>query len=98
MTVEYIRYTIATHQHKNFIQAIKSACKILAVYPDCLNYQLSHCNEDKENFIWRIEWVSVDRHMNGFRKSEEFAQFFHLVKPFFNNIQEMYHYETIIQS
>lgn len=98
MTVEYIRYKISDEQRKLFIQAIESACKILIAYPDCLGYQLSHCEEDKANFIWRIEWTSVDRHLNGFRKSDQFMQFFTLVKPFFSNIQEMNHYETLIQS
>jgi quinol monooxygenase YgiN len=98
MTVEYIRYKISEGQQQQFIQAIENACKILADYPDCLNYQLNHCEEDKANFIWRIEWTSVDRHLNGFRKSKEFAQFFQLVKPFFNDIQEMNHYEIIIKN
>ena len=98
MTVEYIRYKITTDKQNQFTQAIDDACKILADYSECLNYQLSHCHEDKANFIWRIEWTSVDRHINGFRKSEQFAKFFQFVKPYFNDIQEMNHYETIIKS
>jgi quinol monooxygenase YgiN len=66
MTVEYIRYKITTDKQKQFIQAIENACEILAAHPDCLNYQLSHCEEDRTNFIWRIEWTSVDRHLNWF--------------------------------
>lgn len=96
MTIEYIRYKIVEEEQVQFIQAIKNACKILEAYPDCLGYELSHCGEDKINFIWRIEWISVDRHLNGFRKSAEFTDFFQFVKPFFNGIQEMNHYETII--
>ena len=98
MIVEYIRYKIAEEQQQQFIQVIENACKIIAGCPDCLNHQLNHCEEDKANFIWRIEWVSVDRHLNGFRKSEQFAQFFQLVKPYFNDIQEMNHYEILIKS
>ena len=98
MTVEYIRYKIVEEQQEQFIEAIENACKIIEDYPDCLNYQLNHCEEDKTNFIWRIEWTSVDRHLNGFRKSEHFAKFLQLVKPYFNQIQEMNHYETIIKS
>lgn len=96
MIIEYIRYRIATDKQQQFIDAIESACKILADYPDCLNYELTHCEEDKENFIWRIEWTSVDKHLNGFRKSKEFEHFFQLVKSFFSDVQEMNHYKTII--
>ncbi|MCB2377609.1 antibiotic biosynthesis monooxygenase [Hymenobacter sp. BT635] len=95
MTVEYIRYRIAAEQQPVFVQAIGSANELLAQAPDCLNYQLSHCEEDPELFIWRIEWTSVERHLNGFRKSPAFGAFFQLVKPFYQSIQEMNHYAVV---
>lgn len=95
MIVEYIRYRIAEEQQPAFIEAIRSANQILAAAPDCLDYQLTHCEEDPTLFIWRIEWVSVGRHLNGFRKSPEFGAFFQLVKPFYSDIQEMNHYAVV---
>jgi len=35
----------------------------------------------------------VEGHEGGFRKEPQFHSFFDLVKPFFNQIQEMKHYE-----
>ena len=96
MTVEYIRYRIAAEQQPAFTQAISSANQLLAQAPDCLSYQLSHCDEDPELFIWRIEWTSVERHLNGFRKSAQFGAFFQLVKPFYQSIQEMNHYRILL--
>jgi hypothetical protein len=52
------------------------------------------CVEDPDYYILRIEWGSTDGHMKGFRTSQEFKQFFEAVKPFFNEIQEMRHYEV----
>lgn len=98
MTTEYIRYKIEPAQQQGFIDAITSASEILATVPDGLGYHLGHCQEDKDNFIWRIQWTSEDRHLNGFRKSEAFGPFFQLVKPYYNGIQEMNHYHTLIQS
>jgi quinol monooxygenase YgiN len=95
MTVEYIRYRIAAEQQPAFVQAITSAHELLAQAPDCLTYQLSHCEEDPELFIWRIEWTSVEGHLNGFRKSAAFGAFFQLVKPFYQCIQEMNHYAVL---
>ena len=95
MTVEYIRYRIAEDQQTAFIEAIRSANHLLAAAPDCLTYQLAHCEEDPTLFIWRIEWTSVERHLNGFRKSAEFGAFFQLVKPFYTSIQEMNHYAVV---
>ncbi|UOQ74513.1 putative quinol monooxygenase [Hymenobacter cellulosilyticus] len=95
MTIEYIRYRIAAEQQPAFVQAIHSANELLAQAPDCLSYQLSHCQEVPELFIWRIEWTSVDSHLNGFRKSPAFGAFFQLVKPFYQSIQEMNHYAVV---
>jgi len=49
--------------------------------------------EKSENYILRIEWDSLEGHMKGFRSSPEFQLFFSAVQPFFNNIEEMRHYE-----
>ena len=95
MTVEYIRYRITAEQQPAFLEAIRSANQLLASSPDCLTYQLAHCEEDPTLFIWRIEWTSVERHLNGFRKSAEFGSFFQLVKPFYTSIQEMNHYAVV---
>lgn len=92
MTVEYIRYRITAEQQPAFIEAIRQANQLLAAAPDCLRYELAHCEEDAELFIWRIEWISTERHLQGFRKSPEFGAFFQLVKPFYTSIQEMQHY------
>jgi quinol monooxygenase YgiN len=95
MTIEYIRYRIAVELRPAFIEAIHKANQLLADALDCLSYQLSHCEEDTELFIWRIEWTSVERHLNGFRKSPAFGAFFQLVKPFYASIQEMNHYAVV---
>ncbi|UOQ55263.1 putative quinol monooxygenase [Hymenobacter cellulosivorans] len=95
MTVEYIRYRIAAEQQPAFIEALRKANELLTQAPDCLHYELTHCEEDPELFIWRIEWTSVDRHLNGFRKSPAFGAFFQLVKPFYQSIQEMNHYAVV---
>ena len=53
----------------------------------------SKMEEEPELYILRIEWDSLDGHMKGFRNSPEFREFFRYVQPFFNNIQEMRHYD-----
>lgn len=92
-SVEIIRYNISADQHQNFEQAYTSAGKYLQSSPYCLGYQLIHGKEEPDNYIVIIHWTSVDDHLNGFRKSADFMPFFNLVKPFFNNIKEMKHYE-----
>jgi len=93
MTVEYIRYKISADKQKDFVEAYTKASVQLDQSIYCLGYELTKCEEAPESFILRIEWTSVNDHLEGFRKSTEFAEFFKLVRPFFNDIVEMNHYE-----
>lgn len=75
--------------------AYKKASKQLENSEFCLGFELAQCEEEPGQFILRIEWTSVNDHLNGFRKAPEFGEFFRYVKPFFNNIEEMHHYHEI---
>lgn len=50
--------------------------------------------EEPDHFIVRIEWDSLEGHEKGFRTSAQFGPFFAKVKPFFQYIREMKHYEV----
>jgi quinol monooxygenase YgiN len=94
MIVEYIRYKIENERQKEFEDTYKKAIESLEVSHHCLQYELSHCVEEPNNYILRIEWDSQDGHLKGFRTSSEFQTFFEAVRPFLNNIEEMHHYEV----
>ena len=93
-SVEIIRYKISVDNQKKFIEAYDSTLKILKNSPYCSGLEVIHGVDEPENFIVRIHWTSIEDHLNKFRVSDEFQSFFNLVKPFFNNIQEMKHYES----
>ncbi len=90
MIVEYIRYEITDPEP--FLLGYESARAALDTSPHCLAYELSRCTEEPTSFILRIEWDSAEGHLEGFRKSPEFAGFLHAVRPFIENIREMRHY------
>ncbi len=93
MLLEYIRYKISGEHAQLFVDAYALAATELDKSAHCIGYDLSRCSEDQESFILRIQWDSLDGHINGFRKSAGFGPFFAAIKPFFNNIEEMQHYE-----
>jgi heme-degrading monooxygenase HmoA len=93
MIVEYIRYKISRERQREFEEAYTNASQSLNASKHCQMYELSHCAEEPELYILRIEWDSLDGHMKGFRSSPEFREFFRYIQPFFNDIQEMRHYE-----
>ena len=93
MIVEYIRYKILRERHREFEEAYTNASQSLNASKHCQMYELTHCAEEPEFYILRIEWDSLDGHMNGFRSSPEFREFFKYVQPFYKDIQEMRHYD-----
>lgn len=94
MIVEYIRYTVETARAAAFIDAYGAAASSLKESPHCLAYELTRCVEAPDSFILRIEWDSSDGHLNGFRKSTQFKEFFRHVQPFLKDIAEMRHYAS----
>lgn len=95
MIVEYIRYDIPSQNAEAFVADYAQAGRSLAASPHCLGYELSRCLDEPGCYILRIEWDSVEGHMQGFRQSSEFRPFFAAINPYVNNILEMRHYEQI---
>lgn len=94
MIVEYIRYLVPSTRHAEFVAAYRKASAELDGSPHCRAYELSRCHEDPTSYVLRIEWDSLSGHLQGFRGSSEFKRFFSQVQPFFEQIQEMRHYEV----
>ena len=92
MVVEYIRYVIPANQAAAFEDAYHRAGVILSADEHCLGHEVSRGVEYPDRYVVRIEWDSVEGHELGFRKSRAFGEFFALVKPFYEAIEEMTHY------
>jgi quinol monooxygenase YgiN len=95
MIVVYIRYKIESGPHKEFEDAYEKDGKSLRASPHCIHYELSNCLEEPKSYILRIEWDSQESHLKGFRTSLEFQTYFEAVRPFYDNIEEMHHYNAI---
>ncbi|WP_408607334.1 group II truncated hemoglobin [Kitasatospora mediocidica] len=91
-TVEYIRYLIPESDRDAFTAAYRQAAVPLASSPYCVDYELTESVDEPGAYILRIRWTSVQGHLEGFRRSPEFAAFFAAIKPYVEAIQEMRHY------
>src|SRR5215472_18058004 len=94
MVIEYIRYSIVEADRPTFEAAYSRAQAALTRSSHCLAYELSQCVEDRGSYILRIEWDSAEGHLQGFRSSPEFREFFANVRSFVGAIAEMRHYEV----
>jgi quinol monooxygenase YgiN len=92
-STEIIRYNIPAADAGNFEKAYQQAAQYLEASPYCLGYQVIHGNEEPNHYIVIIYWTSQQDHLQLFRKEKGFYAFFNLVKPFYNNIEEMKHYD-----
>jgi quinol monooxygenase YgiN len=93
--VEYLRYTVPPEQSRQFERAYEAAAAHLLASPNCLGYDVARCVDEPTSYIVRIHWDSAEGHLEGFRKGRQFPAFFALVKPFFQAIAEMRHYEVV---
>jgi heme-degrading monooxygenase HmoA len=94
MLVEYTRYQLAPERQVALEEAYGKAQSALQASPHCLAYELTRCVEEPSCYILRIEWDSLEGHLQGFRTSAEFQPFLAAVRPFIPDIQEMRHYEA----
>jgi hemoglobin len=92
MLVEYIRYEL-TSSPALFEAAYLEASKSLRTSPHCLGYELARALDTPTRYVLRIVWDSAAGHLEGFRKSPEFAAFFAAIAPFVKEITEMQHYQ-----
>jgi quinol monooxygenase YgiN len=97
MITEIIRYRISSARASAFEEAYHLAEEMLRESEHCLGYELLRSIEEPENWVLLIRWDSVEGHEQGFRRRPGFAEFFKLVEPFFQQIQEMKHYECRIK-
>jgi hemoglobin len=90
--VEYIRYRIPAAAREEFESAYATAAEQLAAAEQCVDYELSRCDDDQEAYILRIVWTSAEDHLTGFRRGAHFPPFLAAIKPYVPQIEEMRHY------
>lgn len=94
MITEYIRYRIPAGQTAEFEAAYGRAARQLTAAPECVDYELSRCEEEPECYILRIGWTSAEDHLRGFRGSERFGPFLAEIRDYVSSIEEMRHYRS----
>lgn len=92
MIPEVVRYKIPLDQCDAFIDAYRAAGEVLKQSPHCHGFELMRSSKDAELFLLLIRWDSAEGHLQGFRGSAHFREFFALIKAYVSNIEEMEHY------
>jgi heme-degrading monooxygenase HmoA len=93
--IEYIRYEFTPDGTDDFEAAYRAVGRFLSGSPHCRSWELARGVEEAGRFVVRIEWDSIEGHVQGFRGSPEFAQFFGTLSAFAGQRLEMGHYRAI---
>lgn len=105
MIVEYLRYAVPQAQAADFERDYARAATVLATAPQCVDYELTRRTAtdagpgadpdpaDTVRYVLRIRWTSESEHLQGFRRSAAFGEFFAPIRPYVGQIAEMRHYE-----
>src|SRR5262249_27423482 len=94
MIVEYIRYKIDPARADEFADAYRRAGVLLDASPHCQGWEAARSVDEPGKQVVRIKWDSAEAHLQGFRKSPDFKPFVEATGPFYNDIEEMTHYEV----
>lgn len=94
MIVEYIRYAIDPSRNDDFDEAYRRAGALLDASSHCQHWEVARSVDEPAKQIVRIEWDSAEGHLQGFRQSADFKPFLEAVQPFYNDIEEMTHYQV----
>ncbi len=92
MITELIRYEIPETQRESFVAHYQKAMELVESSGFAQDWELLQQLENANLFQIIIRWKSVEAHIEGFRRSSEFGDFFALVKPYVSHILEMQHY------
>ncbi|MEU4839240.1 group II truncated hemoglobin [Nocardia testacea] len=93
MITEYIRYRVP--DPAAFEDAYRRAAVSLQFSPYCRTYDLDRCVDDPQIYILRLTWTSASDHLEKFRNSSHFREFFAEIKDYVTGIEEMRHYEPV---
>jgi heme-degrading monooxygenase HmoA len=93
--VEYVRYELPASRCAAFEVAYARAGGILDGSPSCLGWELRRSVEEPGHYMVRIEWDSIEGHVEGFRKSEPFQAFIRELGVFADCRLEMAHFELV---
>jgi heme-degrading monooxygenase HmoA len=63
-----------------------------------ISHQLQRCMENRSRYILLVNWMTLEDHTVGFRDSQEYQEWKHLLHHFYDPFPTVEHYETILDT
>jgi heme-degrading monooxygenase HmoA len=97
MVLEHAVLDVRPGSGRDFEAAFAVAKPIIASAPGFRSLRLTRCVEEPDRYVLLVEWVSVDAHEEGFRRSPAYEEWRRLLHHFYPNRPEVRHYETVLE-
>ncbi len=95
MTTEIARYRAQPGKADELAQGLTQAMAVFKRAEGCRSIRLSRSVEDDQLFMYEIEWISVEYHVEVFRKGPLFTEYRSHITGLFVEPVDMMHFETI---
>ena len=97
MTLEVAILDVKPSVEEEFERVFFEAQKIISSMNGYISHQLQRCHEKENRYILLVNWVSLEDHTEGFRKSEEYEKWKGLLHHFYDPFPTVEHYELVYE-
>lgn len=97
MVTEIARFRAQPGKAEELANGLIEGAAVIKTAEGCQSIKVSRCIEDDQLFIFQIEWVSREYHVDVFRKSPLFAQYRSHIDGLFIEPVDVNHFEAISQ-
>jgi quinol monooxygenase YgiN len=95
MVTEIARYRAQPGKADDLANGLLAALDVFKRADGCRSIRLCRSVEDDQLFMYEIEWISVEYHVEIFRKGPLFTEYRNHINGLFIEPVDMMHFETI---
>ncbi|AQA25907.1 antibiotic biosynthesis monooxygenase family protein [Rhodococcus sp. MTM3W5.2] len=95
MILEHALLQVKSGRSAEFETAFGRAEQIISSMVGFRRLSLSHCLERPGTYLLLVEWDTLADHVEGFRKSPQYAQWSSLLHDFYDPFPTVEHYEQV---
>ena len=95
MITEVALLKIKKDQSELFETVFEKAQNIISSMKGYIEHELLKCLETKDKYMLIVRWQRLEDHTEGFRKSEQYAEWKNLLHRFYDPFPNVEHYKKI---
>ncbi|UCE85333.1 MAG: antibiotic biosynthesis monooxygenase [Deltaproteobacteria bacterium] len=95
MILEAAMLNVVRGREAEFENTFRHASRIIASMPGYLSHELQRCLEVPGRYLLLVRWEQLSDHVEGFRKSPQYAEWRRLLHGFYDPFPSVEHFEAV---